>query len=119
MQLVACYSTSSAVLKFSHLCSDVDRDHSLNCRRLDISSPVKEPCWAPPASAGPASESDLALVRGRRRKETLPLLAVHDAALERAGYVQPCRNTRDQLKLPPHSVKTESVCPPLPCERYV
>jgi len=89
------------LLKVSHLCSDVNRDHSLNCRRLDISGPVKEPCWAPPASAGPASESDLALVRGRRSKEILPLLAVHGAALERAGHGQPCRNTRVQMKLSP------------------
>lgn len=44
MQFVACYSTSSAVLKLSHLCSDVDHDHRLNFRRSDISGSVMEPC---------------------------------------------------------------------------
>lgn len=86
------------------------RDHSLNCRRLDVSDAVRELCWAPPASAGPASESDLALVRGRRRKETLPLVAVHGAALERADYVQPCRNMRVQLKLPPQVISLALPC---------
>lgn len=59
---------------------------------------MKGPYGAPPASAGPASELNLALVRDRRKKEIRPPLAVHGAALERAGYVQPCRNMRAELK---------------------